>query len=108
MKTGYDDLRQNTTHKGGLTMKFAQSLTKVKDLFDLFKKQENEDKAQKRKRILILIAVILTAVLLVVGIVLLVRKLKKRRKEKEAAAEAEEFYSTDPDADEFDEEEFEE
>lgn len=90
-------------------MKFLDTMTKLKALFDLFKKepQEPAQSSGKWKKILIAVALILTGILIAVGIVLLIKKLKQRRLQKEAEAELKEFYSTDPDADEYGDELYE-
>ena len=90
-------------------MKFLDTMTKLKAFFDLFKKepQEPAQSSGKWKKILIAVALILTGILIAAGIVLLIKKLKQRRLQKEAEAELKEFYSTDPDADEYGDELYE-
>ena len=88
-------------------MKFLDFLIKFKTVLDMFKKSEPSASASsketgKTKRIVMAVALILTGILLAAGIVILVKRLKQRRMQKEAEEALEEFYSTDPDADEYD------
>ncbi len=89
-------------------MKFLETATKLKAFFDLFKKDKSDladpEKAKKKKKVALVVGLVITGILIVVGLALLLRYLKKRRTEKETAQALEDYYSTDYDADEYDDE----
>ena len=87
-------------------MNFLETMVKIKGFFDLFgkKKPDPAESEGKAKRIILIVSLVLGAVLLLVAIALLVRKLKQRRLEKEAKQALDDYYSTDFDADEYDNE----
>jgi len=86
-------------------MKVSEALTTLKNTLNLFKKSPAEDPSGKKKKILITVGIVAGVILLALGVFLIVKKLKKRRMEKEAAEELEAHYATDPDADEYADEE---
>ena len=89
-------------------MKFLDTAVKVKAFMDLFGKKDVTETEKKTKRWGLILSLALSLIVLIVGAALLIRKLKQRRLEKEAKQALEDYYSTELNADEYDEDEVEE
>ena len=63
--------------------------------------KSSETGEKKTKPVALLIGIAAAVVFLVAGVILLLKKIRKRRMEKEAAEAEAEHCSTDPDADEY-------
>lgn len=86
-------------------MKISEALTTLKNSLHLFKKSPSEEPMDKKKKILIAVGIVVGVLLVALAVFLIVKKIKKRRLEREAAEAEEAYYTTDPDADEYAEEE---